>query len=204
MAATVDCWFDYASPFAYLGTTQIERVAKAAGAQVRFRPFLLGALFKAIGTPVVPLYAMPEAKQRYYRLELERWATRWRVPFRFSTRFPVRSVDALRVTLLAPEPRRPALVAAIMRATWVEDRDLADPEVIRAACVEADVEPGLVERQADARQRLVYETAEAQRLGVPGAPTFVVGSELFWGQDRLELVADALAGVVAPPLELVP
>jgi 2-hydroxychromene-2-carboxylate isomerase len=68
----VDCYFDYSSPFAYLGATQIERVAREAGASVRFKPFLLGALFKAIGTPLVPLHAMPEPKQKHQRLELDR------------------------------------------------------------------------------------------------------------------------------------
>ncbi len=196
----VDCWFDYSSPFAYLGTTQIERVAREAGASVTLRPFLLGALFRSIGTPLVPLNAMPAAKQRYYRLELERWAARWGVPFRFSTRFPLRTVDALRLTLLVPEEMRSALVHAVMRATWAEDLDPSDPAVLRAACEEAGASPGLVERTAEGRQALFDETERAQALGVPGAPTFVVGGELFWGQDRLELVRDALAGRVAPRL----
>jgi 2-hydroxychromene-2-carboxylate isomerase len=145
---------------------------------------------------------MPEAKQRYYHLELARWSAHWGVPFRFASRFPLRTVDALRLTLLAPEPARAPLVHAIMRATWAEDRDPADPAVLRAACVEAGVDPALVARTADARRRLFDETEEARTLGVPGAPTFVVGDELFWGQDRLALVADALRGVVAPPLEV--
>ncbi|MCZ7679637.1 MAG: DsbA family protein [Sandaracinaceae bacterium] len=79
---TVDVYFDYSSPFAYLGATQIERVAREAGGAVRWRPFLLGALFKAIGTPLVPLDAMSEPKRRYQRLELERWAAHWGCPSR--------------------------------------------------------------------------------------------------------------------------
>lgn len=197
----VDAWIDYSSPFAYLGATQIERIARDAGASVAFRPFLLGGLFRAIGTPLVPLDAMPEAKARYFRLELERWATRWEVPFQFSTRFPLRTVDALRLTLLAPDEAKPALVHALMRATWVEDRDPADPAVLRAACAEAGLDPALVTRTPEARQALVEQTEEARSLGVPGAPTFVVAGELYWGQDRLGLVADALRGWVAPPLE---
>jgi len=196
----VDAWIDYSSPFAYLGSTQIERVARDAGATVTFRPFLLGGLFRAIGTPLVPLDIMPEPKARYFRLELERWATRWGVPFRFSTRFPLRTVDALRLTLLSPEASRPALVHALMRATWVDDRDPADPEVLRAAADEAGVDRALVARLGDARESLIEQTELARTLGIPGAPTFVVGGELFWGQDRLGLVAEALRGWVAPPL----
>ncbi len=196
----VDAWIDYSSPFAYLGSTQIERVAREAGATVTFRPFLLGGLFRAIGTPLVPLDVMPEPKARYFRIELERWATRWGVPFRFSTRFPLRTVDALRLTLLAPEASRPALVHALMRATWVHDRDPADLEVLRVAADEACVERALVDKLGDARGILIEQTELARTLGIPGAPTFVVGDELYWGQDRLALVAQALRGWVAPTL----
>ncbi|MBX7195523.1 MAG: 2-hydroxychromene-2-carboxylate isomerase [Sandaracinaceae bacterium] len=196
----VEAWIDYSSPFAYLGSTQIERVAAAHGARAIFRPFLLGALFKAIGTPLVPLESFPPAKERYYRLELERWARHWGVPFRFSTRFPLRTVDALRLTLLAPEEARSPLVHAIMRATWAEDRDPADPSVLRDACEVAHVDPALLDRLADGKHLLFEATDRARSIGVPGAPTFVVGTELFWGQDRLTLVEDALRGVIAPPL----
>lgn len=204
----VEAFIDYSSPFAYLGSTQIERVARAHGGEVVFRPFLLGALFKAIGTPLVPLESFPPAKERYYRLELERWSARWGVPFTFSTRFPLRTVDALRLTLLAPESKRAALVHAIMRATWAEDRDPSDRAVLEAACLDAGVEAELLDRLAEGKQLLFEATEDARARGVPGAPTFVVhtarGPELFWGQDRLTLVADALAGVVAPPLPVDP
>jgi len=196
----VDAWIDYSSPFAYLGSTQIERVAREAGATVTFRPFLLGALFRAIGTPLVPIDAMSEPKARYFRMELDRWALHWGVPFRFATRFPIRTVDALRLTLLSPDACRPALVHALMRAAWVDDLDPSDPEVLRAASDEAGLDRALVDRLGDARASLIEQTELARRLGIPGAPTFVVDGELFWGQDRLGLVAEALRGWVAPPL----
>src|SRR5262245_7838223 len=128
MSATIDAWIDCSSPFSYLGSTQIERVVREAdpGRGVRFRPFLLGGLFKAIGTPLVPIAAMPEAKRRLHLHDLARWADVWGVPFRFSSRFPLRTVDAMRLLLLAPEERRTPLVHALMRTTWVDDRDPAD------------------------------------------------------------------------------
>ncbi|MDQ3032817.1 MAG: 2-hydroxychromene-2-carboxylate isomerase [Myxococcota bacterium] len=190
----VECWFDYSSPFAYLGTTQIERIARECGGRVVFRPFVLGALFKEIGTPLVPLETFSPAKRRHAQLDLERWADHWGVPFRFASRFPLRTVDALRVTLLAPEANRALLVHAIMRATWVDDRDPADPDVLRACVTAAGLDAGLLERAGEAKQALFDATADAVRAGVPGAPTFVVGEQLFWGQDRLEFVAKALCG----------
>ena len=194
----VDAWVDYSSPFAYLGSTQIERVAAEAGARARFRPFLLGALFRSIGTPLVPIEAMSEAKRSYYRLDLERWARHWGVPFTFSARFPLRSVDALRLTLLAPESLRSPLVHAIMRATWAEDRDPADPDVLRGCAREAGVDPALIERAPEAKELLREETQRAIDLGVPGAPTFVVGEDLYWGQDRLDFVARRLSRPRSP------
>jgi 2-hydroxychromene-2-carboxylate isomerase len=159
-----------------------------------YQPFLLGGLFRAIGTPMVPLEVMPAPKARYVRRELERFAARDGIPYVFSTRFPLRTVDALRLTLLAPEERRARIVHAIMRATWAEDRDPADAAVLAACARAAGVDPALVDRTGDAKAALIAATDEAIALGVPGAPTFQVGSELFWGQDRLLFVEKALAG----------
>lgn len=198
-APGLDFWFDYASPFAYLASTQIVRVAAAAGAELRWRPMLLGALFKAIGTPDVPLFAMPEAKRRYVTGELDRWARWWGVPLRFPRRFPMRTVTALRLTLLAGE-RAPALIARLFAAAWVEDRDLADPAELRALAADVGVDPARVDDAAApaAKAALHDATAQAVDAGVFGAPTTIVhgpdGPMAFWGQDRLELVAAALRG----------
>jgi 2-hydroxychromene-2-carboxylate isomerase len=190
----VECWLDYSSPFAYLGSTQIERVASAALARVSWHPFLLGALFQQIGAPTVPIATFPEAKQRHTRLDLARWADHWQVPFRFSSRFPLRTVDALRTTLLVDPDHRAPLVHAIMRATWALDLDPADPAVLRDCAIEAGLPESLPERAANAKQALFAATTEAVARGVPGAPTFIVGDQLFWGQDRLEFVGKALRG----------
>jgi 2-hydroxychromene-2-carboxylate isomerase len=193
---TVDVYFDYSSPFAYLGTTQIERVARETGGEVRWKPFLLGALFHAIGSPQIPLFAMPEPKQRYQRLELERWAAHWGVPFRFTTHFPLRTVDALRLTMLAPPERTSALVHRLMRAAWVDDEDLADRAVLARAARDAGVDEALLSRtsEPEVKQALVRATDEAIAAGCPGAPCFVVDGELYWGQDRLHFVRAALEG----------
>ncbi len=190
----VDCYFDYSSPFAYLGTTQIERVAREAGAEARFRPFLLGALFKAIGTPLVPLHAMPEPKRRHQRRELDRWAAWWGVPFAFTPHFPLRTVDALRLTLLVPEEERSALVHRLMRAAWVNGEDLADRDVLARCAREVELDPALVGRASEAKEALRSVTDHAIAIGCPGAPCFVVDGELYWGQDRLDFVRAALEG----------
>ncbi len=210
----IDFWFDLGSPFAYLGATQIERVAAAAGARLRWRPLLLGGLFRAIGTPDVPLFAMPEAKRRYAAGELDRFARWWGVPFRFPSRFPMRTVAAQRLLAVAPDAVRGALAQALFRAYWVDDRDLASPAVLAAICAEAghaDLAAGADDPAA--RQALVDETRAAQDAGVFGVPTCAIATEavsrsddrlsstfsagaplLFWGQDRLALAGRAAAG----------
>lgn len=195
----LDFWFDFSSPFAYLGATQIAGIAAAAGATLRWRPMLLGALFKDIGTPDVPLFRMPEAKRAYYGRDLNRWAHWWNVPFRFPRQFPMRTVTALRLVLLAGDAGA-ALVARVFAAYWAEGRDISDAAVLRALCEETGVDPALVDRTGEpaVKQALIDETAAARAAGVFGAPTAVVhdprGPMLFWGQDRLDLVDAALRG----------
>lgn len=190
-------FFDFSSPYAYLASTQIEALAARKGARVRYRPFLLGALFKAIGTPNVPLFAMPEAKQKLVRADIFRWADYWGVPFRYASRFPMNSVKALRVVLAVPEETRAQVVGAFFRAAWVEDLDLSSDEVLIAILdsLGRDGARLVAETTQEAlKLRLKEATDEAIRLGVCGAPCFAVGDFLVWGQDRLAFVEKALDG----------
>jgi 2-hydroxychromene-2-carboxylate isomerase len=190
-----DFWFDLSSPYAYLASTRIEALCAAAGARLVWRPLLLGGLFKQIGTADVPLLGFSESKRRYHFAEMDRWARWWGVPFRMATRFPMRTVAALRLIVLAARQGDPApLIHRLFRGLWVEDVDLADDATLRRLCGEVGLDPGLVDRtgEPDVKQALIDATTEAKERGVFGVPTCVVGGELYWGQDRLELVADAL------------
>jgi 2-hydroxychromene-2-carboxylate isomerase len=194
---TIDFFYDFSSPYAYLGSTQIEKVAAKHGATLRWKPFLLGALFKKIGTPDVPMLATSEAKRRYLAQDLNDWAEYWGVPLAWPSRFPMRTVLPLRLALAVGEAARPALSHAIYRAFWVEDRDISDPAVLATLCGDA----GALERaQTDPaiKQALIDLTTEAERAGVCGAPSFIVGGHLFWGQDRLDMVDQVLGGWKPP------
>lgn len=195
----LDFWYDFSSPWTYLGATQVEAVADRAGAELRWRPMLLGAVFKEVGAPNVPILAMPEAKRRYIARDLDYWASLWNVPFRFTSRFPMRTVTALRLALAAGDAIVP-LSHALFRALWVDDRDINDDATLRAILREQGLDEALLERTQDPaiKQQLHDNTAEAVAAGVFGAPTFIVhqpkGPLLFWGQDRLQLVERALGG----------
>lgn len=195
MSVELGFWFDYASPYAYLGAERLRPLCARTGATLRLRPLLLGALFRAIGTPDVPLFAMPAPKQRMMALELYRWADVLGVPFRFATPFPQVTVKPLRITLAAPEELRLEVTLSLFRAMWAEGGDLTDDDVLAAAVERAGWAPGpaLEAAGSDAmRAALRASTDAAARAGVFGVPTFDVGGELYWGQDRAVLVEDAL------------
>ncbi len=183
-------YFDLSSPYAYLGATQIERVAAETGARVVWRPILVGALFNAIGTPNVPLDDFPGAKRAYMLRDLMHWASHWGVPFRWPSRFPMRTVAPLRL-ILAVEAAGgdvAGLAKRLFAAYWAEDRDIADPAVLREFGDLAATEAPAI------KAALRQNTDEAIAAGVCGVPSFRVGQHLFWGQDRLALVARTLAG----------
>ncbi|HWN71764.1 MAG TPA: DsbA family protein, partial [Haliangium sp.] len=197
---TLHFWYDFSSPFSYLAATQIEAVAARAGARLVWQPMLLGALFKEQGTPNVPLLAMPASKRAYVRRDLEHWAAYWGVPFRFASRFPMRTVTALRLALLAGD-RIAELSHALFRALWVEDQDLDDAATLTEILRQNGFHPDhLLARtqEPEIKQALVDQTARAAQAGVFGAPTMIVAHErgdlLFWGQDRLSLVEAAASG----------
>jgi 2-hydroxychromene-2-carboxylate isomerase len=198
LRAPVDVYFDYSSPFAYLGCHRAEQLL---GDHARWHPMLLGAVFKQVGTADVPLFLQSEAKRRHTAKDLERQAADVGAAYRFPTRFPMRSVLALRVTIAAKAhlpggPRR--LIHALFRAYWAEDRDISDPAEIARICAEQGLDGEALLAAANeqtAKDELFASTSAAVEAGVFGAPTFVVhtqaGPELFWGGDRLELAVRA-------------
>jgi 2-hydroxychromene-2-carboxylate isomerase len=192
---SIEFFWDFSSPFAYLGSTQIAAFAARTGAKIVERPILLGGLFRAIGTPDVPLATFPEAKQRHVSKDLERWAAYWSVPYRFPTRFPTMSLKALRLWYALPEERRTAFRDATFRAYWADDRDITDDAVL-ASCVgdEAIAREAFAKSGSDdVKAQLRATTESAAARGVFGVPTFIVdNSDLYWGQDRLELLEETI------------
>lgn len=198
-------FFDFSSPFAYLASEAIEAHCARHGATLEWHPMLLGAVFKEVGAPIVPFATMPPAKQQMATRDMDRFAALHAAPFQFPSRFPMRTVDALRLYLAAEEQapaRATQLAHRIFRAYWAEDRDINDLDVLAECCrrVELDPEPLLEARSTPPiKQRLIERTAAAVEAGVFGAPSFVVTvdgrtSDVIWGQDRLDVVSAWLEG----------
>jgi 2-hydroxychromene-2-carboxylate isomerase len=197
MMRSVEFYFDYGSPFSYLADTQLAGLEKSTGATVVYRPMLLGGVLKATGN-ASPM-AVP-AKGAYMGLELKRWAERYGVPFRANP-FPFRS-NTLRLMRGAVASQRlgvfPAYHRAVFPAVWGEPLDLGDDAVFRRLFEHAAIDPqGLLEaiEAQETKDELRRSTEEAVRRGVFGAPTFFVGDEIFWGNDRLTFVEQALRRV---------
>ncbi|MBX3259182.1 MAG: 2-hydroxychromene-2-carboxylate isomerase [Labilithrix sp.] len=190
----LEVFWDFSSPFAYLGALQVDALAARTGAEVVWRPILLGGLFRALGGPEVPLATFSEAKQRYTLTDLQRWAAYWRLPFRFPSRFPTSSLKALRLYLALPEARRARYREAVFRACWADDRDITDEAVLVECVGDASLARDALTRAGgdDVKAALRASTDGAAARGVFGVPTFIVDGELFWGQDRLEQVEEAL------------
>lgn len=194
MAHTLEVYFDFSSPYAYLGQTQAEALAARTGATLVWRPMLLGGLFKSIGQEQVPMRTWSEAKQRHTLADMQRWAEYWEVPFQFPGVFPVNSVKALRAWIALPPEARDDFRARAFRAYWADGRDISDDAVLRDLLgPRADATLAAINDPA-IKQQLIDATARAAEVGVFGAPTWVVdGTELFWGQDRIPLVERALS-----------
>lgn len=197
-AKTVEFWFDVGSPAAYLAWTQLPTLAALAegGVDVQLRPMLLGGVFQATGNASP---ASVPAKGRYMRDDLARHAQRYGVPFAHNPHFPVNTLMLMRgaAGLQLRDPARlDAYLRAVFPAMWVHGRNLNDPAevaaVLAAAGFDAAAFLALV-GDPEVKERLKALTTEAVARGVFGAPTYFVGDAMFWGQDRLAFVKEALS-----------
>ena len=202
--AVIEFWYDFASPWAYIASTQVQRVAARAGAELVWRPMLLGGVFKEIGQQNVPLFSMPDAKRRWVAADLEIWSSWWGVPLKWASHFPQRTITPLRLALLAGD-RVAELSHAMFRAIWVEDRNLEEDATLVAAVesVGLDAAALMAQTQDPAIKRaLIDNTNAAVAAGVFGTPSFVVrrggAARLFFGQDRLDQVERAARGDAIP------
>lgn len=195
MSKTVEFWFDYGSPTAYLAWTQLPGLAKRTGATIEYHPMLLGGVFQATSnrSPVeVP------AKSRYMNADMQWFAARYGVPFQRNPHFPINTLNLMRGALFAQ--REGFLVPysdAVYRATWVEGRNMGDAAEVGAALTGAGLDaPKILAATQDpsVKESLKAATEAAVAKGVFGAPTFFVGERMHFGQDRLPYVEELLKG----------
>jgi 2-hydroxychromene-2-carboxylate isomerase len=195
MTKTVEFYFDVGSPAAYIAFKRLPGICEKAHARLEYKPMLLGGVFQATGnqSPV----SVP-AKGRYIMVDFERFARRHGIEFRHNPFFPINTLTLMRgaAGLQLREPTRllPYL-DAVYRAIWVDGKDMNDPAVVGGVLKAAGFDPGkLLALTADpeVKERLKALTQEAVARGVFGAPTCFVDGNMYWGQDRLDFVREAL------------
>ncbi|MGH8779887.1 2-hydroxychromene-2-carboxylate isomerase [Paraburkholderia sp.] len=191
--ATIDFWFDFASNYSYLSVMRIEEAATRQHVEVRWHPFLLGPIFRALGQHTSPFVEQKE-KGAYVWQDMVRECHKYGLPWVRPSVFPRASLLASRVaTLGASEPWIGAYCRQVMLRNFAEDRDIEAPADIAEVLAQLGLpaERMLADALTDANKlALRHATEEAQAKGIFGAPTFFVGDEMFWGNDRLD---DALA-----------
>jgi 2-hydroxychromene-2-carboxylate isomerase len=182
-------WFDFASTYSYPAAMRIERLAHERAVPVSWNAFLLGRIFRAQGWSDSPFNLYP-VKGRYMWRDLERICEAQHLPFRRPSEFPRNGLLAARIACrFSKETWTPAFVRAVYHANFAENQNIADRPVI-ADClrsVNQDAETVLnAAGSAETKTMLREQTERAVDLGIFGAPSFITGQELFWGNDRLE------------------
>jgi 2-hydroxychromene-2-carboxylate isomerase len=189
VSKTIEFFFDFGSPTAYLAHTQLPAIAARTGAELVYRPMLLGGVFQAIGntTPA----ALP-AKGKYMGRDIQRCAERYGAPYHSNPHFPVNTLNVMRGAVAAQKDGAiKPYMDAVYRAIWVDQKNTADPEVIGEVISSAGLDVARFAEQVQdptIKDGLKANTQEAVERGVFGAPTMFVGEEMFFGQDRLAYV----------------
>jgi len=186
---SITFWYDFASTYSYLSAMRISDLASARGVAVSWRPFLLGPIFVAQGWNSSPFNIYP-AKGRYMVRDIERLAAARGLAFRMPDPFPQNSLLAARVgTVGIAEGWVAQFTRAVYAAEFADGRQISSPAVLGALLSEIGQDaPRILEaaQSPETKDALRKTTEEAGRLGIFGAPSFTVGEEVFWGDDRLE------------------
>ncbi|MEE9102914.1 2-hydroxychromene-2-carboxylate isomerase [Pseudomonas nitroreducens] len=196
MSKSVEFYFDFGSPTSYLAYTQLPKICAETGAELVYRPVLLGGVFQATGN-ASPI-AIP-AKGRYTLIDMLRFARRYGVPLKMNPHFPINTLTLMRaatgIQMRQPE-RFEALLACVFKGMWVDALNLGDPAVLGPLLAEAGFDPQALlalTAEQEVKDALKANTEAAIKRGMFGAPTMFVSDEMFFGQDRLDFVREALA-----------
>jgi 2-hydroxychromene-2-carboxylate isomerase len=184
----VEFWFEFASTYSYPAAMRVGALARSAGVELLWRPFLLGPIFNDQGWNDSPFNIYPE-KGRYMWRDLERICNELGIPLRRPTQFPQGGLLAARVACrFQQEAWLPEFVRRVYTANFAQDRTISEPDVIQGILRElGQPDERLAEAGSpDAKAALRAQTEAARDRGIFGAPSFVVAGELFWGNDRLE------------------
>ncbi|KAM3422083.1 hypothetical protein BST61_g2459 [Cercospora zeina] len=216
----LEFWYDFSSPWAFLGRTQLASLKRQFGDRLRIemKPFLLGILFREIGAPNLPMAAISEQKRNYSRLDHRDWVRWWNainvqegrpdknIDFHWADIFPIRTPTVLKAVLVEP-----GLCDVLYRSCWERNLNMSDDNVLKQVIQEAGYDATAILKEANSekvKQELRAQTKEAKDTGICGVPTYRVfhkklgpqastwkqSGDLVWGQDEIAVVEDLIAG----------
>ncbi|ROZ80020.1 2-hydroxychromene-2-carboxylate isomerase [Pseudomonas neustonica] len=192
MSKTIEFYFDVGSPASYLAWTQLDALAQRTGARVELKPILLGGVFMATGNSSP---ATVPAKGNYSRIDMQRYANRYGVTLNQNPFFPINTLQLMRGAMAYQGTADfERYLTTVFNAMWIDELDMGQPEVVGKVLAKGGFDPAEVMAKASdpaVKEQLKKATEEAVSRGVFGAPTFFVGDDMFFGQDRLEWVEAA-------------
>ena len=191
--ATIEFFYDYASPFSFLADQRMPGVLQRTGATLVYRPAILGVLI--VESKNTPPPSIP-AKIAYYQYDMARWAKRLDVPMNANPFFPVRSTDLMRAALVAQDMGCfTAFHQAMWQGMWVQQLNLGDSQVLTDTLDRAGLDGKAIvaaTQHDDVKARLKANCDEALARGAFGLPTFFVGDAMYFGNDRVDFVEEAV------------
>lgn len=196
----VEFWYDFGSNYSYIAAMRVGALAASEGLKVVWRPFLLGPIFKSFGWESSP-FVLQKEKGAYVWRDMERECARYEIPWKKPSVFPRGSVLGHRVAVAAAEePWLEDFCQAMFQRNFVADQDIEGVEAVGEVLASVGQNSEWIDRAvgSDVKSRLREQTESAKKRGIFGAPTFLVGAEMFWGNDRLE---QALEWAVSGPVE---
>jgi len=195
MTAKIEFFYDYVSVYSYLANSQLDELVSKTGAEIVYRPMFLGGVMEATGNRP-PATIKP--KGEYLLTDISRWVARYSVPFKMNPEFPQNTINALRIALVAlKQGEFPDIHQGLFDAMWVKEENLSDKEVLAGVIASAgcDTEKYIADiARQEIKDELKANTAEAIRRGAFGAPTFYIGEQMFFGNDRFDFIEEAIAG----------
>jgi len=193
MVKNIEFYFDFGSPTAYLAYTQLKLIAERQKTNLIYCPILLGGVFKATGNN--PPASVP-AKGKYMMVDLQRYADKYKVPYKRNPHFPVNTLSLMRGAVSYQEDGDfLKYVNVIFQNMWVNPKNLNDHEVLEKVLMENNFDiDDFMKRISDQniKNKLISNTENAVKKGAFGAPTIFIGNEMFFGQDRMEFVENSI------------
>ena len=183
----IDFYYDVVCPYAYLGACKIQSI----NANIRWKPILLGGLFRYNKSPDVPAQSWAMSKVRYGLNDLMREAKKQGKELKYHPRHPVRTVEAMRLISMLRSEDVPRVSLRIFSAYWEEGQDISDRAVLNSIAQEMGIAPNLFD-EPSAKEKLILQTHQAHIRGVFGVPTMANHARIWWGQDRILDLLDAV------------